>query len=96
MSNLNENMNNQLKQIEGNNNSDLTIKNIFKIFRYCDYIAINYVISNETKFDINMIYAHESLLSNACMEGHNEVVELLLTHKNIDVNFELPHTTSGG
>ena len=33
-----------------------------------------------------MIYANESLLSNACMEGHYEVVELLLTHKNIDVN----------
>ena len=45
MSKFNENMNNQLEQI-------------FRIFRYRDYNFINYVISNETKFDINMIYAN--------------------------------------
>ena len=79
----------RLKQIENNYNSFLTIltdEQIFKIFYDRNYNMINNIISNKTNFDINIVFNEKTLLFNACYNGHNEVVRILLTHSATDVN----------
>ena len=79
----------RLKQIENNYNSFLSILTdgqIFKIFYDRNYNMINNIISNKTNFDINIVFNEKTLLFNACYNGHNEVVRILLTHSATDVN----------
>ena len=50
-----------------------------------DIESINIMFCDYTDLDINKYYG-TTLLYTACVEGHNEIVKLLLSHPNIDVN----------
>ena len=89
----------RLKEFEDNQKTisktlgtTLNDEQIFQLFDECNLVMIKSILSNKKDFDINKLYRKSdrhkgiTLLLNACWNGSEEVVRLLLAHAATNVN----------